>query len=247
MFKRRQSGSANAELQRLVHEFEQRVEVATKERLDEMRVASEALGPGWQQLLERNAAFVLEASAVRHAIRDAAANYAATDKQPALAFQISSLFLRDCHRHLTSDPEEHERLILVSGSVSADGVRILSRMICVEAEQASAAYVSADPRDCHSKIIQLVERDGHPLLAMWHNHVSRGAESTRPSAIDIANQTRFCAMGWDEVIGGITSSDGYFRLFSTAHDFEVSLYGSRASIVADRAREKIIKLELGDR
>jgi len=44
------------------------------------------------------------------------------------------------------------------------------------------------------------------------------------------------------VIGGIFSLDGYVRLFSTAHDFALSLYGNGVDIVTDGPREKILKL-----
>jgi hypothetical protein len=77
---------------------------------------------------------------------------------------------------------------------------------------------------------------------MFHSHIMHGAASTRPSGVDIANQQRFVAIGWTDVIGGIFSLDGYVRLFSTARDFSVSLYGNGADIKSDTPREKIIKL-----
>ena len=118
-------------------------------------------------------------------------------------------------------------------------------MLHVDTDEASPAYVRAAPQQTHKAIVQLIERDGHALHAMWHSHIMRGASSTRPSGVDIANQERFCAMGWDEVIGGIFSLDGYVRLFSTVRDFTVSLYGNGADLITDTARDKVIKLTTG--
>ena len=78
---------------------------------------------------------------------------------------------------------------------------------------------------------------------MAHNHVMHGLDSTRPSNVDLANQDRFVKIGWD-AIGGIFSIDGYARFFSTASDFDFSLFGAGAAIVSDAPRETIIKLEV---
>ena len=109
--------------------------------------------------LENDATFVMEAASIRHAIRNAC-QYGIAPQEPGLRFQASSLFLKDCRELLTSDPQGHERLHLVSGTISEDGVRVISRIVNVDMDEASPAYVRADPQDTHKKIIQLVERDG---------------------------------------------------------------------------------------
>ena len=179
-------------------------------------------------------------TSIRHAIRFAR-DYATPRGQPHLRFQASALFLRDCHAYLASDPEGRERMHLVSGSISED-VRIMSRMIPVETDQASAAYVRAGP-STHQTIVELVERDAHELFAMFHSHIMQGLDSTRPSGIDIANQQRFVTIGWTDVLGGIFSLDGFIRLYSTCRDFNVALYGTGAEIVSVTPRQTIIKLQ----
>jgi hypothetical protein len=223
--------------------LEQQVETVTRRRIADITTTFEALTPGWEDRLENGAAFVREAAAVLHAIRTVR-KYGLPREEPTLSIQVSSLFLKDCHAVLTADPRGHERLHLVSGTVSDQGVRVLSRIIEVEADESSAAYVRAAPADTHKKIIQLVERDGHELHAMFHSHIMRGAASTRPSGVDLANQGRFVEIGWTDVIGGIFSLDGYVRLFSTARDFSLSLYGNGVDIQSDSPREKILKLAI---
>lgn len=226
----------------LAHQLECQIETETRNRIVSLAATASALEPGWQDRLESNAAFIIEAANIRHAIRGV--RQSGIVPEPArLRLQASSLFLKDCHQLLTSDPDGNEVLHLVSGTISDDGVRVMSRIVHVPMEEASPAYVRADAAATHKKIIELVERDGHALHAMFHSHIMHGAESTRPSGIDIANQERFCAIGWDDVIGGIFSLDGYVRLFSTAHDFSFSLYGLGAHIVTDHPRQKIIKLK----
>ena len=160
-----------------------------------------------------------------------------------LSFQVSSLFLGESHQYLTGDPAGRERLHLVSGSITPEGRRILSRMEKVSVEQQSAAYIKADPTATHKQLVALTERDGHDLLAVFHSHIMHGMESTQPSATDIANQQRFAAIGWD-AIGGIFSLDGYVRFYSTCKDFDLQVYGNRADIISVGRRETIVKLLL---
>jgi hypothetical protein len=209
-----------------------------------MLATFQALTPGWQDKLDNDASFILQAARLHHAIQGVT-RHDTTPENHELRFQASSLFLRDCHHQLTSDPNGHERLVVVTGTISQEGVRILSRLLALDTENASAAYVRANPQTTHAAIVELVERDGHQPLGMWHSHIMRGANSTRPSSVDIANQDRFCAIGWDEVIGGIFSLDGFFRAYSTAHDFAFEVYGKGAEIVSQAPRETIIKLDIG--
>ncbi len=233
-----------AEARDLGRELEQRIDRAARQRIMGMLATFEALEPGWQKRLDNGAGFVMEAGKIRASIRAARQGHAAPDP-PGLRVQVSSLFLKDCRDFLIADPDGCERLVLISGTISDSGVRVFSRMIHVPTAEASPAYVRADPVASHRAIVQLVERDGHPLVAMFHSHIMHGAESTRPSGVDIAHQERFCAIGCDEMLGGIFSLDGYVRLFNTRLDFTVSLYGTGATIITDRPREKIIKLTDG--
>ena len=163
-----------AEAKALGRELEQLIENATRDRMTDMARAFERLDRGWQARLQNDATFVLELASIRHAIRDAC-DYGVTPQSVPLRFQASTLYIRDSHALLTGDPQGHERLHLVSGTVSEDGVRVLSRIVPVDTDQASAAYVRADARSTHNKIVELVERDGHQLMGMWHSHIMHGA------------------------------------------------------------------------
>ena len=179
-----------AEAKALGRELEQLIENATRDRMTDMARAFERLDRGWQARLQNDATFVLELASIRHAIRDAC-DYGVTPQSVPLRFQASTLYIRDSHALLTGDPQGHERLHLVSGTVSEDGVRVLSRIVPVDTDQASAAYVRADARSTHNKIVELVERDGHQLMGMWHSHIMHGANSTRPSGVDSSKRTRY--------------------------------------------------------
>ena len=102
----------------------------------------------------------------------------------------------------------------------------------------------AQPKALHKKIIDLVERDGHQLFGMWHSHIMRGPETTHPSGVDLAQMQRFVDGGWDQVIGGIFNLTGHVRLFSTAHDFDLKLYGAGVEIISDHPREKLLKIAM---
>jgi hypothetical protein len=244
LFKNTRRGKAGRrDAYQLARELDRRVEQDARERTARMLSTFKALQPGWQEHLDNDATYILEAARIRHAIQTVIRNDSAP--KPDLCFQTSSLFLRDCHRQLTSDPNGNERLVVVTGTVSPEGVRVLSRLLTVDMEKASAAYVRANPTTTHAALVRLVERDGHQPLAMWHSHIMHGANSTRPSGIDIANQERFCSIGWDETIGGIFSLDGFFRAFSTARDFQFHIYGRGAEIISQAPRETVIKIEIG--
>ena len=228
----------------LCRELERRIETATCKRITEMARSILAMHDGWPTAIDNDFAFLVQATKVRAAIRRArAGSVMPLHYENHLRFQASSLFLSECHQYLTGDPAGRERLHLVSGSITPDGLRVISRMEKVTFEQQSAAYVKADPMATHNQLIELTERDGHDLLAVFHSHISNGADSTQPSQTDIANQQRFAAIGWD-AIGGIFSLDGYVRFFSTCKDFDLRLYGNRAEIVSVGRRETIVKLSV---
>jgi len=239
----RRQGAADATA--LCVELEERIEAASRARIAQVAQAALALQEGWQTALERDFAFLLQVTAVRAAMRRArTGSLILPPAENLLRFQVSSLFLRECHEYLTADPVGRERLHLVSGTITPEGVRVLSRMEKVNVEHQSAAYVKADTMTTHKQLVALTERDGHALLAMFHSHIMRGAESTQPSDTDIANQERFAAIGWD-AIGGIFSLDGYVRFYSTCKDIDIDLYGNRADMISAGPRETVVKLAIG--
>lgn len=226
----------------LCAELDRRAEQATRDRLAHLAGLVLNTEPDWQQHAEADFAFIQQITAVRAAMRRARAGSATSSLlETVLRFQVSTLFLDECHRYLTSDPAQRERMHLVTGIITPDGVRVMSRIEKVTYAQQTNAYVMADPTATHKQLIALTESHGHDLLAMYHSHPTHGLESTQPSATDIANQDRFAAIGWD-AIGGIFSLDGYVRFFSTCKDFTVGLYGNGADIISVGPRETIAKI-----
>jgi hypothetical protein len=239
---RRTTRQGAREASDLCLDLEYQIEAATSERVAQLARGILTMQDGWETTLEREFAFLLQATKVRAAMRRArVGSLSAPHHESHLRFQVSSLFLWECHEYLTGDPAGRERLHLVTGTQTADRVRVLSRIEKVATEHQSAAYVKADPMATHKQLVALTERDGHDLLAVFHSHIMNGMDSTRPSETDIANQQRFAAIGWD-AIGGIFSLDGYVRFYSTCRDFDLQVYGNRADVITRARRETIVKL-----
>ncbi len=155
-------------------------------------------------------------------------------------YQISSLHLKDWHKDLISDPHGFERLKLVYGTVTEDGIIVLSRIETVKLESQSPAYVQANKEDSHKKIVSFSEDYGHMLLGMFHSHTAKGAAATSPSSIDIKNLERKDAIGID-CLGGIFSLDGYVRFFSLK-EFEIDIYGKGVEPVESKSTYKVFKI-----
>lgn len=231
---------------RLIRQHEAMLTGSCRERLAKLSDRVEKLDKDWRDHVLEDLTFILEVSEARESLRHARAN--AGDKAAyldtsTLRFVVSELFLEDCWRYLTSDPERDELLHLATGTITEDGTRVISRMEKLEIAEKSATYVRADEKDTHLKLLDLTEKHGHPLLAMFHSHISRGASSTKPSSTDIANQERFVKLGCD-AIGGIFSLDGYVRFFSTCTNFELTVFGKQTTKISDEPRMKVFKLNV---
>jgi hypothetical protein len=163
-----------------------------------------------------------------------------TESSERLRFQISSLMLEDCWRYLTSNPLTHERLHLVTGSITPEGTRVLSRIEKVTFERQNAAYVSANNLETHKRIISLDEDHGHQVLGMFHSHMAKGVNATFPSAIDRNFMERMQKIGCD-CLGGIFSLDGFFRFFAIK-GFEVDVYGRGVERIYDEPFEIVFKI-----
>lgn len=164
--------------------------------------------------------------------------------QTRTRYVTSSLFLMKAWKYLTSDPEKHERMLLITGAVAPDGTNILSDMQFATLAKKSATYVMADPHLTAIQLHRLVEINGHQLHAMWHSHIMRGQASSQPSETDLKHQQRLVQIGMTKTLGGIFTIDGYCRFFSTAIDFELTLYGEHVTMLDDQPRDKVFKLNV---
>ncbi len=238
--------NGSAEAQRLAVELERRLEVATAERIAAIATAMHTLPANWHHLISEDTAFVFQANTIRQAMQQARQATASPAPSPnaTLRFAVSSLFLRETWRYLTSDPAKREVLALVTGEITSSGERVLSRRLEVAMASQSPAYVKADIVKTNAQILQLTEGDNHPLLAMVHSHIMTGPETTRPSSTDLAHQQRMVTLGYPEMLGGIFNCSGHVRFFSTARDFQLSITGNRFRLLEDKPREKLIALEV---
>lgn len=228
--------------ERLCRDFERQLAEATRSRLDRIDEAVTRLEPGWDDTVARDTAFLRHAGAARRALRElTTARTHTPHSADSLRFQVSTRFLRDCWTYLISDPSGDELMHLVTGPITADGLRILAQMERITFAEKSPGYVAANRGDTHRRVIAL-EADGHPLLAMFHSHIMHGRESTEPSTIDLANQDRFLNIGWD-AIGGIFTLDGWVRLFGTGKPITVDVYGKSATVVERGTHHALIKLD----
>ncbi len=159
---------------------------------------------------------------------------------PEPRYQVSSLFLKESWEYLVSAPCRSERLHLVTGTVTAEGIRVLSSMQKLEFRDQSPAYVCAGHRNAHQTIISLDKDFGHLVLGMFHSHVSSGARSTSPSSIDTAFLERMSKLGCD-CLGAIFSTDGYVRFYSL-NDFELDIYGKGLVKTQDKPSDKIFHI-----
>lgn len=221
-------------------------------RSQQIGAISKTLAEGWERTIKEEADYILSVTRGREALRKTIIEMRkgeerSVEVKPELRYQISSLFLRECWEYLKSDPRHHERLFLITGTITADGTRVLSRMEQVKYDKQSSAYVSADKIDSHQKMLSLSERHGHLVLAVFHSHISGGMPATAPSSIDQDALKRMSQVGCD-CLGGIFSLDGYARFFTTSKNFEIQVYGRGIEKVEENDTYKIFKIsEVNDR
>ena len=216
----------------------------TKKHTDNLTHVSMALKPHWEQNVQTETQNIICINRGRQAL-ESALDSMKDFKQKRISnlnqYQISSIFLLESWKFLTSDPNRAERLHLVTGTITEEGTIVLSRMEQVDMESQSPVYVQAKREDSHKKIVSLSEDFGHLLLGMFHSHTSNGAGSTSPSSIDIQNLKRKEKIGIN-CLGGIFSLDGYIRFFAL-RPFEIHVYGKGVSQIKVDECEAIFKIE----
>ncbi|MFA5143757.1 MAG: hypothetical protein WC522_06290 [Candidatus Omnitrophota bacterium] len=155
-----------------------------------------------------------------------------------LRYRTGSLFIKECAQYLTSSSEEV--IHLVSGIELEKDSFLLDRLEKVE-YRASMVGAKADIQDLFKKLIELDEKYGHLLLAVFHSHPFKGIAGTCPSGIDRNLQNGIEASGY-KTIQAIFSRDGYIRFFSNKLDFEIEVYGKGVEKISEQGNEKVFKL-----
>jgi proteasome lid subunit RPN8/RPN11 len=144
--------------------------------------------------------------------------------EPAVSeYLVSSLFLAQCYRFLTTNPRGHERLHLVTGQKLSQRERTLDFMSKVALAEQSAVGAVADQLAL-KQALEDMDEWGHALYGLFHSHPGQGALATRPSSIDLATHERYERRY--PLIGCIFVRDGTLRFFSNARPFSVTISGT---------------------
>jgi len=135
-------------------------------------------------------------------------------------YAVSSLFLHDCYRKLTADPDE--QFFFITGS-EIDGVHVLDQCAEFAHQHRSRIGVVGHMPSTHNLLIKL-EQFGHKFLAHFHSHPGKGPAATQPSGTD-ENFQRRLEQGGHLALMAIFSRDGYVRFVRLDQDFTLDIYG----------------------
>jgi proteasome lid subunit RPN8/RPN11 len=144
-----------------------------------------------------------------------------TAEQAKPRFVVSSLFLHECFKQLTSD--QKEQFFFITGS-EINGALVLDQVCTFEHLSRTEAGVVADPKSTH-RVLAKLEQFGHRLLAHFHSHPGHGLLSTGPSGTDTNYQASLEKSGYCTV-AAIFSRDGYIRFFRLDQNFELQIHGT---------------------
>lgn len=142
-------------------------------------------------------------------------------------YAVSSLFLHECFKKLTADPDE--QFFFITGA-EVDGVLVLDQCAEFAHQRRSRLGVVADMPSMHNLLIKL-EQFGHKFLAHFHSHPGNGPDATYPSGTD-QNFQRRLEQGGHLALMAIFSRDGYVRFMRNDRNFSLEVYGEGLSLYA---------------
>lgn len=142
-------------------------------------------------------------------------------------YAVSSLFLHDCFKKLTADPDE--QFFFITGT-EIDGVYVLDQCAEFAHQRRTRLGVVGDMPSTHNLLIKL-EEFGHKFLAHFHSHPGNRPEATHPSETD-KNFQRRLEQGGHLALMAIFSRDGYVRFRRLDQNYALEIYGQRAVAVA---------------
>ena len=135
-------------------------------------------------------------------------------------YAVSSLFLHECAKKLTADPDE--QFFFITGS-EIEGVHVLDQWAEFAHQRRSRMGVVADMPATHNLLIKL-EQFGHKFLAHFHSHPGKGPDATHPSGTDENFQRRLEKAGHLALMA-IFSRDGYVRFVRLDQNYKLDIYG----------------------
>ena len=168
-------------------------------------------------------------------------NYQQNKSSWAVVYKAGTLFLHECFKYLVSSSDEV--MHLVSGVKLDENLYTLDRMAKIQFE-ANIGSAKANIKDLFSKLNEMDDKYGHPLLAVFHSHPGIGKSGTFPSGIDRNLQTSLEKNGY-KTIQAIFSRDGFIRFFSNELPFKIELFGKGIQKLEGQSNEQIFKFEDG--
>jgi hypothetical protein len=135
-------------------------------------------------------------------------------------YAVSSLFLHDCFKKLTADPDE--QFFFITGA-EVDGVHVLDQCAEFAHQRRTRMGVVGDMPSMHNLLIKL-EQFGHKFLAHFHSHPGNGPGATHPSGTD-QNFQRRLEQGGHLAVMAIFSRDGFIRFIRMDRNFQLEIYG----------------------
>jgi hypothetical protein len=144
------------------------------------------------------------------------------DRKIRKLYIVGSLFLHKCRHYLKAFNSESVHLVT---GITLGGLFFLDTILPFRLKNCSWARASGDERSTH-RLMQLLDKFGHPLSGYFHSHPGTGPSATCPSSIDYRMQGIFERGGYP-AIGAIFSQDGYVRFFSLNRQFVIQTIGTR--------------------
>lgn len=135
-------------------------------------------------------------------------------------YAVSSLFLHDCFKKLTADPDE--QFFFITG-VEVDGILVLDQYAEFAHQHRSRVGVVGHMPSTHNLLIKL-EAFHHKFLAHFHSHPGKGPGATHPSGTD-ENFQRRLEQGGHLALMAIFSRDGYVRFIRNDGTCKIEIYG----------------------
>jgi len=142
-------------------------------------------------------------------------------------YAVSSLFLHDCFKKLTADPDE--QFFFITGT-EVDGICVLDQCAEFAHQRRTRMGVVADMPSMHNLLIKL-EQFGHKFLAHFHSHPGNGPGATQPSGTD-QNFQRRLEQGGHLALMAIFSRDGFIRFMRMDRNFDLEIYGEGVEVYA---------------
>ncbi len=191
-----------------------------KRRQGLLEAFSKAVGSGKMKRLSELCAKIRQTNEFLNSLELIETDAQAEEGAGPRHYVVSSLFLYESLKKLTPDPDES--FFFVTGS-EVGGALVLDQWAEFAYQKRSFVGATGDPSSTHALLIKL-EQFGHRLLAHFHSHPGKGADSTRPSGTDENFQGRLESAGHVAVMV-IFTRDGFVRFVRLDQNLGIEVHG----------------------